>query len=289
MINKILLPSAKRDIVYETLEDEWNKKPYVFHSDNLRTSGKYWVHKDIEFNFLISGSATAFLDSKPILLTEGDIICVNPYVIHKFITENGARIGILMINTGFLSNNAVDVEKIRFPELIKNEEASKLYNELISDFEKQEKFSETTIRGDILRLVGYISRHYSRETEREQELSNLRSFGRSFEYTSRAINFIDVNFRKKISLDDISAAAGTSKYHFLRIFKKVTGYTVSEYVNKVRCENARSLLSSGDYSVKQAALLSGFENLSHFSNTFKKYEGTLPSSLSNKSGTKVSE
>ena len=113
MINKILLTSAKRDIVYETLEDEWSKKPYVFHSDNLRTSGKHWVHKDIEFNFLISGSAIAYLDNQSIPLTAGDIICVNPYVIHKFITETEAKIGILMINTGFLSKNAVDIEKIR--------------------------------------------------------------------------------------------------------------------------------------------------------------------------------
>ena len=282
MINKILLPSAKRDIVYETLEDEWSKKPYVFHSDALRTSGKYWVHKDIEFNFLISGSATAFLDNQTITLSAGDIICVNPYVIHKFITETGARIGILMINTGFLSKNAVDIEKIGFPELVKDDEAVALYKQLIEDFEKQEKFCETTIRGDILRFVGYVSRHYSKEAEKDQELSYLRSFGRAFEYTSKAIDYINLNFRKKISLEDVSSAAGASKYHFLRVFKNVTGYTVSEYINKVRCENARSLLSSGDYSVKQAALLSGFENLSHFTNTFKKHHGILPSALVNK-------
>ena len=65
MINKILLPSLKRDIVYETLEDEWSKKPYVFHTDNLRPDAKAWVHKDIELDFLISGEVQVYLDDKP--------------------------------------------------------------------------------------------------------------------------------------------------------------------------------------------------------------------------------
>lgn len=282
MINKILLPRAKRDIVYETLEDEWSKKPYVFHSDNLRKDGKHWVHKDIEFNFLISGEATAYLDNQQIELEKGDIICVNPYVIHKFTTDTGAKIGILMINTGFLSKNAIDIEKLRFEELIKDEKAIELYNELISDFYNSEAFCETAIRGDILRFVAYICKKYSTELTKDQELSNLRSFGREFEYTSKAIDYINANFKKKLSLDEISAAAGASKYHFLRVFKSVTGYTAVEYINKIRCDYAKSLLTSGDYSVKQAALLSGFENLSHFTNTFKKYEGILPSALANK-------
>lgn len=279
MINKILLSKAKRDIVYETLEEEWSKKPYVFHSDNLRKDGKHWVHKDIEFNFLISGEAIAYLDDKCIELGKGDIICVNPYVIHKFTTDTGAQIGILMINTGFLFKNAVDVEKLRFEELIKDERAVVLYNELISDFRCGEEFSETAVRGDILRFVAYICKKYSTKISEGQELSNLRSFGREFEYTSKAIDYINANFKRKISLDEISAAAGASKFHFLRVFKNVTGYTAIEYINKLRCDYAKGLLTSGDYSVKQVAMLSGFENLSHFTNTFKKYEGALPSEI----------
>ena len=187
--------------------------------------------------------------------------------------------GILMINTGFLSKNAVDIGKINFEVLIKDEKAIELYNELISDFYSSEAFCETAIRGDILRFVAYICKKYSTELTKDQELSNLRSFGREFEYTSKAIDYINANFKKKLSLDEISAAAGASKYHFLRVFKSVTGYTAVEYINKIRCDYAKSLLTSGDYSVKQAALLSGFENLSHFTNTFKKYTGDLPSEV----------
>ena len=82
---------------------------------------------------------------------------------------------------------------------------------------------------------------------------------------------------KNISLDDIGAAVGVTKHHILRTFKRVTGYTLTEHVNKIRCEYAKQLLEGGDHNVKQAAMLSGFENLSHFTNTFKKHIGCLPS------------
>ena len=289
MINKILLPSLKRDIVYETLEDEWSKKPYVFHSDTLRKDGKAWVHKDIEFDFVIRGEAQVYLDDKTITAKEGDIICVNPYVIHRFLPVDLAKVGILMINTGFLTKNGIDITKLRFDEMIKDSTAAELYREIMSEHERDESFCETAIRAAILRLIVFVCRNYSKSDPSGQELSELRSFGRSFEYTSRAIDYVNANFRRKISLDEVSAAAGASKYHFLRTFKKVTGYTVTDYINKVRCEQARSLLAGGEYSVKEVALRSGFDNMSHFTNTFKKHVGCLPSELLKSGDKKVKE
>ena len=279
MINKILLPSLKRDIVYETLEDEWSKKPYVFHTDNLRPDAKAWVHKDIELDFIISGEVQVYLDDKPIAASTGDIVCVNPYVIHRFVPIGTARAGILMINTGFLTKNDIDITKVRLDEIIKDPHVAELYRDIMTEHSREQELSEAAIRADILRLIVFVCRNYSRSDSTVQELSDLRSFGRSFEYTSRAIDYVNANFRRKLSLDEISAAAGTSKYHFLRTFKKVTGYTVTDYINKVRCEYARSLLVSGEYSVKETALQSGFDNLSHFTNTFKKHVGLLPSSI----------
>ena len=67
------------------------------------------------------------------------------------------------------------------------------------------------------------------------------------------------------------------KYHFLREFKKKTGFTLSNYINIIRCKYAKELLYSGKYTVKEVALLCSFDNFSYFTNVFKKHTGSLPS------------
>lgn len=81
--------------------------------------------------------------------------------------------------------------------------------------------------------------------------------------------------------DAVAASAGLTKYHFLRKFKRITGLTVPEYINTVRCQHARQLLAGGA-SAKEAATRSGFGNFSHFSSVFKKYTGSLPSEIINR-------
>jgi len=94
-----------------------------------------------------------------------------------------------------------------------------------------------------------------------------------------ALEYIKKNLGKKLSVDEVAEHVGLSKYYFLRIFKRVTGYTMTRYVNMIRCEYAKELLESGKHSIKEVALLCGFENYSYFTNVFKAYSGVLPSTI----------
>ena len=82
--------------------------------------------------------------------------------------------------------------------------------------------------------------------------------------------------KEKISLEDISRSVLCDKYTLCRDFKKYTGQTVFENLNRYRCIKAAELLNDGK-SVAEAALLCGFESFSFFTKTFKKYMGSLPS------------
>ena len=75
----------------------------------------------------------------------------------------------------------------------------------------------------------------------------------------------------------MARAMGMSKFYLCREFKRATGQTVIEYVNSYRIQKAAQLISGG-YTVSEAARACGFENMSFFTKTFKKYLGCLPSS-----------
>lgn len=92
----------------------------------------------------------------------------------------------------------------------------------------------------------------------------------------RILEFINLNYDKRLSLVDLSQSFCISSSHLSRTFKKVTGFTCIEYLNNIRMKEARSLLQESKLSVLDIATRVGFENLTHFGRIFKCTVGISP-------------
>ena len=126
----------------------------------------------------------------------------------------------------------------------------------------------------VLNLLLHLCVHYSTPAAVDRLTQDP-----SLEHVHRATGFMKANLSRKLTIDEIAASAGLSKFHFLREFKRITGYTLIDYLNTIRCDYARSLLESGQCSVKETAFRCGFINNSYFSSVFRQYTGLLPSQV----------
>jgi len=95
-------------------------------------------------------------------------------------------------------------------------------------------------------------------------------------HADAVIEFIEDNYSNSISLEDMASAACSSKFHFCRNFKKITGYSPYEYLVKFRINKAKSLLEITDISIEEIAGIVGFESTSNFIQTFKRLEDLTP-------------
>ena len=93
---------------------------------------------------------------------------------------------------------------------------------------------------------------------------------------AKAISYIDANYSKDLSLDDIVAVSEVSKYHFIRLFSKTMKKTPIQYVTKVRLERAVELLHSTDLSIQEIARQTGFQSGNYFNKVFKQYFSISP-------------
>jgi len=94
------------------------------------------------------------------------------------------------------------------------------------------------------------------------------------EAAERIKNIIDLNYtRPDFSIHHISPMLYTSQRHLGRIFKTETGTTPISYLMKLRLEHAAELLRERDYSVRELAENSGFDNEAYFMRCFKKNFG----------------
>jgi AraC-like DNA-binding protein len=92
----------------------------------------------------------------------------------------------------------------------------------------------------------------------------------------KVYSFIDDQYARKITLNDVAKRVNLSKEAFCRYFKNNTGNTFTAFLNQYRITQAKRLLLSGK-NVSEACYASGFESLSYFNRTFKKISGENPS------------
>ena len=87
------------------------------------------------------------------------------------------------------------------------------------------------------------------------------------------MNFIQDNYSREVSLDDVSGEVNISPYYFSKIFKEETGENFIEYLTRIRMEKAKELLKKPEISVKEAGVQSGYTDPNYFSRIFKKQTG----------------
>lgn len=88
--------------------------------------------------------------------------------------------------------------------------------------------------------------------------------------------YITEHFTEDISVETLAARAGLSPYHFIRTFKKETGFTPHEYLVGARISAAKYLLKNTRLSVKDICFRTGFSCESVFCSAFKRSMGVTP-------------
>ena len=98
----------------------------------------------------------------------------------------------------------------------------------------------------------------------------------STKHVKKAVTFIRNHYTRALTLDEIAEHVGINKFQLSREYKKITGTTLFDTINQLRCMTAKQLLADGA-TVTAAAIASGYENISYFSRIFKKHLGCTPS------------
>lgn len=111
------------------------------------------------------------------------------------------------------------------------------------------------------------------ETENRQTISTTDFINETIYDTARidkVISYLNKNYTRNVSLDEIASFAAMNPAAFCRYFKSKTGKSFKNYLLDMRISYACKLLLMEDISISQLSSKCGFETISHFNKTFKK-------------------
>ena len=243
-------------------------------------------HPEYELNFIHKGSGVRRVIGDHIgEINDYELVLVGPNLPHCWELHNCTNTEIDEI-TIHIHNDLLD-EKLLSRRVFKS--IRDMLNRSIHGI----SFSEKTIKEMMPRLfelpktsgvdyfLEFVSILHDLSISRNQKLlstsfSNYNDFENS-DKIKKVYEYVQNNFQRKISLDEISELVNMTPVSFNRFIKKRTGKTFVSYINNTRVSYASRLLLETDLSVGEIAYKCGFNNLANFNRMFKKIKNNTPS------------
>lgn len=125
-----------------------------------------------------------------------------------------------------------------------------------------------------IRCLGILYELFYELTKQNNHVIEIRSIKEK--HINVAKDFINENYNKEISISDVAREVGVTCNYLSNLFSIYEKTTPKEYLIYVRMEQAKKLLLTEKYKVKEVSLLVGYKNQLHFSSEFRKYTSYSP-------------
>ncbi|MCF0116385.1 MAG: helix-turn-helix transcriptional regulator, partial [Erysipelotrichaceae bacterium] len=119
--------------------------------------------------------------------------------------------------------------------------------------------------------------------------SYTRSTNRTDDYYNSALHYIQAHITDKIEVAELASHLGISEIYLYKLFKKHSGESPQQFIMRYKIHRATRYLSNPNIPIKTISDMLGFNSLSHFSSSFKKYTNETPGSYRKRINTYQSE
>jgi len=240
----------------------------------------YWhFHPEMELTYIMKGEGMRYVGDSIETFGPGDLVLLGKNIPHNWESFQQTSTG-------------VEALVIQFPEKILEQYSEFAY---FSSFTQEAKWGlhfklpgskalelMEALPGydNTLRLIKFWELLYELKALDHRKLSStnfdLQKLYKRESRINSLKNFIDVNICAGINISSAAAHMQMTESYFCRWFKKNTGNTLVQYINKLKVEMVCRELIYTDRNISEIAYDKGFENISHFNRVFKELKQMSP-------------
>ncbi len=237
-------------------------------------------HPEMELSFCLSGDYRVIVEGEEFLLQAGDLALIRPMAAHEYPEGGTGRRLTAELGPGFLGEYFRPLVNMTFSRrifrLTEGGEVFSALRELLHEtgtlWETRSEFSGLAIRGNLFRISALILQHFLTAPGDTSSARSLRDVAR----IELALEMIQERYASPLDLDCVCEACGFSKSSFCRIFKKITGNTFHNVLNRHRVEVACLHLRDSSLPVAEISVAVGFADAKSFCRVFRSITGESP-------------
>lgn len=235
-------------------------------------------HREVELIAIIGGKAEVCINGETSAVSEGDVLVIAPYMLHRIIFLSGHNFShkclcfdLSIIPDKSIKNELESGNCIISPVIKASDTNASYFSELICNAFYAHSIGKS---GWELEVIGNMCMFFAR-LKNGDYIKHGNSAGNQM--CRRIIDFIDRNHTSAITSADASSELFISESYFCRIFKANFGYPFQKYLCMYRIEKSKTLLRTTDMSVSEIAASVGFNSFSYFSKMFGELVSQTPS------------
>ncbi|NEU32264.1 AraC family transcriptional regulator [bacterium LRH843] len=267
-------------IVYRESKSKQRELPFHFHE---------WY----EMVYVYSGQGTFLIDQSIQSMEKGNVFIIPANTIHQSIPDkvNPVTSTVLFFCHSFVQTRLLG-DSFDFLHLFEHCIRQKKYKYTLQPSQQEEVERYLQEMDNEIQQVHLGYRHASQihlQTMLLYLSRELTSYDVQVihDYTgpgwmNDVLSYIEDHFMEGVSLEALSTHGNVSTAHLSRVFKKMTGMNISEYIATKKVLKAKELLLQTEKKVTEIASICGFESMPYFHRTFKKYSGVTPSAYRKK-------
>lgn len=234
-----------------------------------QSSIKPHSHNYYHLFFIRQGPVEFTVKDENYTLQQGEFILAKPNVIHAMSNIKSRMVRCYEIK--FASTNPMlSLLPAYFPQ---NAFTETLIRELVEESARNKPTSPIFACDYLQALINYLYRIYG--TPEDSESTTIDTTGYS-QVSRDIVNYLEKNYARDISLQEIADAVGFNKTYICSVFKRISGMTIANCLTVIRIKKAAEAISFSDMNLAQVSALTGFTNLNHFNRIFKKVVGIPP-------------
>lgn len=241
----------------------------------------HW-HREFEIVRVLSGSFTVYLNNTEFGLKKDDILFMGCGCLHRGQPTDCVYECIVLdlkMLTGqhgdpterYISpivNSQVNIRNVLPP---KDCDLYRTATDLFTAMGSAKPYYELSVYGLLFTLIAQIYSHEYTISPSDRTQPN-----KQIERVTSVLDWINQNFKEPIRSEKLSQISDLNFNYLCKIFKNITGQTITQYINEQRIEHACYDIAKKHKSITDAAFNNGFNDLSYFAKTFKRYKGMTP-------------
>lgn len=295
-MNKIGVDELQREVLRENRIHGNPMYPVSVYPNVEQLNGNsvlesHW-HEEMEFIVVEQGSAVFQTNMVYTEINEGEALFVNSGELHAGYLKNSPRcvFSAVVFHPDLLQSRTQDTVQTQFidpliskrlvpPPHIRGvkpweQEVLTALRRIITSHEQNTPARELTTKAQLYCIIASLYPHMSPASGEDVIMADQCN---KIERIKKVLAYINTHAYEPIRLREIADEIGMSEGHFCRFFKQMVQKSPIEYINYLRVQKACRLLEQSERKVVDIALDVGFDNLSYFIVTFKKWNGLTPS------------
>ncbi|GIN13448.1 hypothetical protein J26TS2_33150 [Shouchella clausii] len=274
--------------VRKTFDSE-NDFPFFLAYKDTKTPNRELpdhLHDWYEIVYVYQGKGTFFIDQNLFQAEQGDIITIPGNTIHRVIpTAENLITSTAIFFSPVLLQRSVFWDSQSYLRLFeegrgrkhyrhrleqKNRAQLEMYIDQLWEEEKEKRIDQRQMLALLLQQILLFLNRNCLKSER------VGPHNAGPVWINQVLDYIELNLENELELNNLAKIAAVSPAHFSRVFKKLIGMNVTEYITTKRIIMAKNLLQKQKENIALIAEQCGFNSMPHFYRTFKRLTSVTP-------------